>query len=184
MLTRLQGIGQTHAESRVSSRLLTIDEDGALIQLINHYAETGFPLRLQSLRAVVTIVRDTRVPAPPPHQVGKNWVRRFLKRHPEVVTTFPRHLDQDRRFNTDPEVAEKWFELVDHTVRKYGIPTGNMFNMDEKGFMLGVAGKIYKVSHFSPLTDLAVGRRCPNLGLFTTQICHFDAVGQLCNEES
>ena len=67
MLTRLQGIGQTHTESRVSSRLLTIDEEGALVQLINHYAETGFPLRLQSLREAVTIVRDARVPALPPH---------------------------------------------------------------------------------------------------------------------
>ena len=41
----------------------------------------------------------------------------------------------------------KWFELLDHTMSKYSIPTGNVFNMDEKGYLQGVSGKLYKVSN-------------------------------------
>ena len=47
--------------------------------------------------------------------------------------------------NTNQDVAIDWFKLLSDTMDKYGIANGNIFNMDEKGLMMGTAGKLYKV---------------------------------------
>ena len=59
---------------------------------------------------------------------------------------FPRNLEQSRWFNTHPEIVAAWFELLDRTMKRYGIATGNVLNMNEKGILMGVAGKVHKVS--------------------------------------
>ena len=65
-----------------------------------------------------------------------------MARNPEMSSRFPCHLDQERHWNIDPEVFSNWFLLVEKTIMKYNIPIGNVFNMDEKKFLMGVAENI------------------------------------------
>jgi hypothetical protein len=77
--------------------------------------------------------------------IGENWPRRFLKRHPQYKSRFPRHLDQDCYFNSNLEIFVKWFELVDNTISEHEITSDRIFNMNEKRYLMRVAEKVNKV---------------------------------------
>ena len=42
----------------------------------------------------------------------------------------------------DPEILSDWFKLFQQTKQKYAIADEDIYNMDEKGFMQGVVGKV------------------------------------------
>ena len=53
-----------------------------------------------------------------------------------VICTF----DQDRLFAENKEVFQHWFDLILSTKQKHGILDEDIYNIDEKGFMIGGAG--------------------------------------------
>ena len=150
----IQGLRKSRAEIAESQRLLTPDEDQALLNFIDHCAALGFPLRLNMLVEQASYLREARIPPPEPHKFGQLWASRFLSRHEDYRSKWPRMLDQSRWINTGPDVAVEWFELVKHTMDKHHIPSGNCYNMDEKGAMMGVCGKTSKVSESPPCIAL------------------------------
>ena len=62
-----------------------------------------------------------------------------MTHHLELASRFSRHLDQERHWNRDPEVVNNCFIFVKKTIVKYYIPTENIFNIDKKKFLMGVA---------------------------------------------
>jgi len=50
-------------------------------------------------------------------------------------------LDRQRIAANDPAVVKKFCTVVQRTVYKYKLPPQNIWNMDEKGCMLGQAAK-------------------------------------------
>jgi copper oxidase (laccase) domain-containing protein len=75
-------------------------------------------------------------------EVGEYWTNRFLQRHPDLKTKFVTGLDKQRRFAEDPTIITEYFTLYKDTVGKYQIHEEDIHNMDEKGMMLGVVGKV------------------------------------------
>ena len=73
-------------------------------------------------------------------KLGINWTAHFLERQPELQSKYSRTLDQDRFFAEDAEIFRGWFDLYISIKIRYGILDADTYNMDEKGFMLGVAG--------------------------------------------
>ena len=72
-------------------------------------------------------------------RVGKLWVYRFLKQHPQLDAHLARSYDAQRAKNEDPKVIHEWFQLVQQTQDKYGILDEDVYNFDEMGFAMGVA---------------------------------------------
>jgi len=70
--------------------------------------------------------------------VGKNWNRKFEKRHPEVRAAKPAKLDPKRAKHFNEVIIgdfyDKWEDLND---RHNGIPLEHMWNWDEKGIQMG-----------------------------------------------
>ena len=79
-------------------------------------------------------------------KVGKEWVNRFLKRHPiDLVSKWTAGLDHER---TRADSAFKYtlhFELLSRKIEEYRIEPQNMYNMDEKGFLMGVLSKMKRI---------------------------------------
>jgi len=71
-------------------------------------------------------------------EVGKQWVYRFITRHPELKSQYNRKYDYQRAKCEDPEVIRAWFRLVQNTKAKYGILDEDIYNFDETGFQIGV----------------------------------------------
>ena len=78
--------------------------------------------------------------------VGKNWATNFIKRHPELKTSFTRKYDYKRALCEDPALIRDWFALVQNTIAKYGIDVADIFNFDETGFMMGVISSVLVVT--------------------------------------
>lgn len=132
---RISGkIAEVRREDRL---LLTIGEEAALLRFVDQYVALGFPLRLSMLKEkAVLLLRERGIEETP----GINWPRRFMSRYPEYDSKFPRHLHQEGHWNSEPVVMSNLFDLYDRTCLKYGIAIGDQYNMDEKGYMMGVAG--------------------------------------------
>ena len=73
-------------------------------------------------------------------KLGHNWTQRFLHCHPGLKSKYNHILDQERYLAEDPKIIEDWFALYNSVKAKFGILDENTYNMDEKGFMMGVTG--------------------------------------------
>ncbi|KAJ6261370.1 hypothetical protein Dda_4040 [Drechslerella dactyloides] len=71
-------------------------------------------------------------------RVGKNWAANFVKRCPELQTRLSRKYDYQRAKCEDPDLIQKWFQLLQAIKAKYGITDSNIYNFDEIGFVMGM----------------------------------------------
>ena len=71
-------------------------------------------------------------------KVGKNWVPRFIQRHPEIHSKVGKKIDAKRVKSTTSEVLESWFQEFKTVKERYNIQWKNSYNMDEVGVALGV----------------------------------------------
>ena len=70
--------------------------------------------------------------------IGKDWVRRFLGRHPELLSVRPRSMiDAVRVVGTSSKCLRQWFIDLNETITKFNIKPKNIYNMDESGFAIG-----------------------------------------------
>ena len=75
--------------------------------------------------------------------LGHHWVDKFLSRHPNLKSKFLSPMDKDRNnIASDPGTIAHWFELYYTIKQKYKVEDQDTYNMDEKGFMLGVLKKV------------------------------------------
>ena len=54
---------------------------------------------------------------------------------------FTQRLDHQRAAAGNPKIMEKYFSIFKKVVADYKVLTDNIWNMDEKGFLMGLASK-------------------------------------------
>ena len=121
-------------DTTTKSRKLTDLEESVIVQHILDLDSRSFPPRLSGVEDMANrLLADRDTP-----KVGKRWAANFVKRHPELKTSFNRKYDYQRAKCEDPEVIRGWFALVRNTITKYGIDNTDIYNFDETGFMMGI----------------------------------------------
>ena len=73
--------------------------------------------------------------------LGCHWVEKFLNRHHSLKSCFCTLLDKERINAVNYETINHWFKLFSDTMKQYNIEKRDVYNMDEKGFAVGQAGK-------------------------------------------
>ena len=96
----------------------------------------GWPAKTAQLRQMAIELLRARGN---PTVLGVNWQQYFLHRHPDLQAKYSRTLDQERLFAENEEIFQHWFDLFLSMKEKHGILDEDIYNMDEKGFMMGVA---------------------------------------------
>lgn len=89
------------------------------------------------MREAVNILRDNPEPEELELIIGKNWITRFLNRHPELVAKFSSTFDKNRIKASDSKIIIDHFCKMERLIQNFDIAEDMMFNMDEKGFMMG-----------------------------------------------
>lgn len=80
---------------------LTLAEEVAFLHFVDQYVALGFPPKIAMLKEkAMLLLRERGVD----EEIGVNWARRFLGRHPKYDAKFPRNLNQERHWNSDPMV--------------------------------------------------------------------------------
>jgi hypothetical protein len=65
-------------------------------------------------------------------------VPKFIKRH-DLKSTFAKTIDSVRAYNHNPGIVKEWVNLLYSVRQHYNIPPHRLFNMDQKGVLLGQA---------------------------------------------
>lgn len=133
---RLKGATYEHDIRPITSKLTTTEEE-TLLERILDLDNKGFPARIAVVGEIANIILTARGDQPPVI-VGKNWASSFVKRCPELRSTYSRKLDYKRQQCNDPALVTGWFRLVANTIQKYGILNQDIYNFDETGFQMGV----------------------------------------------
>ncbi len=124
-------------------QLLVFHEKTIILQFVDRFIELNFFFRLFMLREKVELIlRERRIES----NLKKHWLDRFLIKHFEYRSKFLRHLDQKRQFNSDSIVFQQWFELIRKTCDHYHINCENIYNMNEKNFMMKMKNIIKWIS--------------------------------------
>ena len=124
---------------------MTDNEEKALGRWVSELTRNGFPPRHGTIREMAEEIRNTRVTKvndssiqlvqyPP---IGKEWVSRFLQRHPHLKADYSRRIDASRIKESSPEIIKKWLATVVEILREHNINPEDVYNMDETGFAIG-----------------------------------------------
>lgn len=129
---------QTPRAAHQHECLLTPGQEEALVKWAVFQDDMGIPPRqdllIEKAEAILHITS-------PEMRIGKRWIERFMKRHNELQMKFSQRLDHQRAAAGNPKVMEKHFRIFKNAVKDYKVSTENIWNMDEKGFLMGLASK-------------------------------------------
>ena len=85
---------------------------------------------------------------------GHNWSSRFVDRHRDVLDSkFLDTLDLARHKSGTRSSVQAYFNTVEQKIEEYGITFDNVYNMDEKGFMVGHLQKTKRIFTKDSYTD-------------------------------
>lgn len=128
---------KNRVDLRVNSSKLTKTEENSLKNWIISMDIRGEPPRPQTVSDMANLLLATRGTTPI-RNIGKNWVTRYVKRHPELTTRFSRRYNYERAKCEDPKIIQEWFNLVQKTIQENGIQQDDIYNFDETGFAMGL----------------------------------------------
>ena len=75
-----------------------------------------------------------------PTPLSKYWLPRFLKCNPHMRRTKQKTKEIDRSACEELAICERHFRDFKDVVQEKGILPGDIYNMDETGFRIGVGG--------------------------------------------
>jgi hypothetical protein len=128
--------GQTsRAIAREPQQLLTNEQEALLKRWILDLEIQGHAPTFKAVRELAAIISRS---AGGPETVGKNWINRFIHRHPDLTSKVGRKIDTQRADSTTVEALEAWFTQLQTVQTHYKISPQNCYNMDESGIALGV----------------------------------------------
>jgi helix-turn-helix, Psq domain/Tc5 transposase DNA-binding domain len=138
---RRQKTTQAYGVAHRFQQLLTPVEERTLVKWVIQCYKWGLPLNLKQLRQFTLEIllrkspqRNGNIPF-----IGKRWHQKLLNRNPEIRRVLARGLDRSRASAVlKIETFTEYFKLYDAIQREYGITAHDTYNMDEKGFAMGV----------------------------------------------
>ena len=132
---RVQG---TCASKVQDDRLLNTTQEKQLIKYINDLCERGLPPSRPMIRNFASQIAQK--------PCGKNWVDRFIARHSsEIISHWASGLDRNRHKADSAFKYTLYFELLKRKIEQYDIDSRDIYNMDEKGFLIGLLSKTKRV---------------------------------------
>jgi hypothetical protein len=79
-------------------------------------------------------------------RLSESWVTRFIKRnHDSLITKWSSGMDANRHSADSYSKYKLYFDLLHDKMTQYNVQPHNIYNIDEKGFMIGVLGRSKRV---------------------------------------
>jgi transposase-like protein len=79
-------------------------------------------------------------------QLGESWVTRFTNRHEiHLISKWTSALDRTRHLVDSESKYPLYFELLHQKITEYHLEARDIYNMDEKGFLIGLIGRSKKI---------------------------------------
>jgi hypothetical protein len=131
---RHRGIQGSHQHQYENQRILNNQQSKELIKWIKNLTERGLPPSCSMLQNFAKEITGTKP--------GICWPHRFLKMYnEELISCYTTGIDSSRKRADSAYKYALYFELMARKIKEYGIEPRDMYNMDEKGFLIGVLSK-------------------------------------------
>jgi hypothetical protein len=131
-------VGTTNAGAHEQQMHLTPPQEYELVEYIKGLTEKALPPTRTMIRNFASAVLKW--------EVSDAWVTRFLRRNNAHLTS-KWTIGMDRSHHkADSEYSYRlYFELLHKKIQEYNVDVENIYNMDEKGFLIGVTSRSKRV---------------------------------------
>jgi hypothetical protein len=149
---RHQGSQLTKEAKDINQRALNLQQEQELVIYIEGLTRQGLPPTREMIINFASQVAH--------RQLSETWVTHFINRHSiHLISRWSTGIDSVRHQADSGYKYKLYFDLLFTKIQEYEIEPGNTYNMDEKGFMIGVLGRSKRV--FSKQTWIQKGVRAP-----------------------
>ena len=163
---RIKGLHQNARKAHEHQQSLSTIQEHVIVEWLTELSNQSVPLSKRTLRKKVQDITGGRI------RPGKQWITRFLARHPGLKLGKPSGLDPKRAQCFNHTTVTNHFELLEKVLHDLDIPWENVWNMDEKGCQRGGGRKASAEKYFVPRIKRPCYRqRSGNLELVTIIEC-------------
>jgi hypothetical protein len=135
---RWRGLTGSRTEGYEHQQLLNPQQEAELVQYIEDLTAKALPPTRTMIRNFASEICGLHV--------GVSWITRFLHRHHDLLLSkWSVAMDSNRHAADSYEKYSLYFDLLHSKMSEYKILPCNTYNMDEKGFMIGVIGRSKRV---------------------------------------
>jgi hypothetical protein len=135
---RHRGAQQTVAAKHKEQQLLNPQQEAELVVYIERCTERGLPPTREMVRNFASAVAKW--------EASDAWVTRFLHcHHVDLTVKWSAGLDRDRYQADSYYKYDLYFQLLHGKMREYNVEPRNTYNMDEKGFAIGITKRTKRV---------------------------------------
>ena len=133
---------RTLKEFNQEKQVISPGEEATLVDHVIYLQQHGFPVRPRHLHQLARQLLEAKGSM---HELGHTWVSKFISRHPHLRSTIVRPRKYHRAYAETPANFQRFYDLFRELVDDFKILPENIWNMDEKGCMMGVQGKAIRI---------------------------------------
>jgi hypothetical protein len=79
-------------------------------------------------------------------ELSESWVTRFINRHKiHLISKWTTAMDRTRHLADSESKYRLYFELLHQKITQYKLEARDIYNMDEKGFLIGIVGRSKRI---------------------------------------
>ena len=134
-LSRRHQGSQAPQQARTLQKLvLNPQQELELVRYINKLTKQGLPPTREMIRNFSSEVAH--------QQLSESWVTRFINRHEiHLISKWTSAMDRTRHLADSESKYRLYFELLHRKITQYHLEARDIYNMDEKGFLIGLIGR-------------------------------------------
>jgi len=144
--------------------VLSEEAEQDLVAYIIQMEEMFFGLTMEDVRRLAYQLAERNGMLPPNDSrdsFGQDWLKGFLKRHPEITPRTPEATSAARARGFNREIVRQFFDMYETVIDKYQFLPQNIYNVDETGIttVQGNAGKVLAMKGRRQVGCLTSGER-------------------------
>jgi hypothetical protein len=122
------------AAQEINKQKLHPQQKHDLVEYINILTEKFLPPTREMTRRFAAEIAHKHV--------GDGWVTRFIERNKDhFISKWTKGIDPVRHHADSEAKYDQYFDLLHEKITQYEVEPAHTYNMDEKGFAIGVIGK-------------------------------------------
>jgi hypothetical protein len=127
-------------EAHPAKQALTKEEEDELVRWVERRDALGLGPKHRELREMALAIINSRG-GPQRTKMGTHFTARLLKRQPTIATTAMKATERSRIVSVTTKGVQDHFKKLYGVIHRYHIDPKDMWNFDEKGFLMGQGGK-------------------------------------------
>lgn len=135
---RYRGCQAPNKTKYINQQALNPQQELELVRYIEKLTKRGLPPTREMIRNFSSEVAK--------RELNESWVTRFINRHQiHLISKWTTGMDRTRHL-ADSEVKYRhYFDLLHSKIKEYNLEARDLYNMDEKGFLIGLTGRSKRV---------------------------------------